>query len=219
MGTARAASAAVVRRRIAADLTDGRSSADQAIDDVVLVASELVGNAVRQLAVAVRATSTSTWDVDSDGLHDLGDRRRQRASADAAASAPTPDDVRAAAGWRSSPPLAADWGVRRRRGQASRLGPRRLPAESVDRRSLQRPSAAADAGLRNSGRQAAHHPQRHRQRGEVDGRRGPAPRATVVRARSTRSAFAAAQASIRSSAGSASSVVRSTAVVIADSAA
>jgi anti-sigma regulatory factor (Ser/Thr protein kinase) len=62
-----AASAAIVRRHLAQDLASYDLPAD-AIDDAVLVASELVGNAVRHTTAAPSDTLEVSWDVDSSGV-------------------------------------------------------------------------------------------------------------------------------------------------------
>lgn len=56
------ASAAVVRRAIAADLAD--RIPQSAIDEIVLVASELVGNAIRHSAPGLDGTLSVEWDID-----------------------------------------------------------------------------------------------------------------------------------------------------------
>jgi anti-sigma regulatory factor (Ser/Thr protein kinase) len=61
------ASAAFVRRQLARDL-DSYDLPVDAIDDVVLVASELVGNAVRHTTATQQATLDVTWDVDPSGV-------------------------------------------------------------------------------------------------------------------------------------------------------
>ncbi|MDT4970908.1 MAG: hypothetical protein QOG22_1051, partial [Pseudonocardiales bacterium] len=62
-----AASAAIVRRQLARDLASYDLPAG-AIDDAVLVASELVGNAVRHTSSADCATLDVSWDVDPSGV-------------------------------------------------------------------------------------------------------------------------------------------------------
>jgi anti-sigma regulatory factor (Ser/Thr protein kinase) len=62
-----AASTAIVRRHLARDLASYDLPAD-AIDDAVLVASELVGNAVRHTRATGSATLDVSWDVDSSGV-------------------------------------------------------------------------------------------------------------------------------------------------------
>jgi anti-sigma regulatory factor (Ser/Thr protein kinase) len=61
------ASAAFVRRQLACDLDSYNLPVD-AIDDVVLVASELVGNAVRHTTATQQATLDVSWDVDASGV-------------------------------------------------------------------------------------------------------------------------------------------------------
>lgn len=62
-----AASAALVRSHLARDLASYDLPAD-AIEDAVLVASELVGNAIRHAAAAGSTTLAVSWDVDSSGI-------------------------------------------------------------------------------------------------------------------------------------------------------
>ncbi len=62
-----AASAAIVRRQLAHDLADYDLPTD-AVDDAVLVASELVGNAVRHTDATESATLDVSWDVDASGV-------------------------------------------------------------------------------------------------------------------------------------------------------
>lgn len=61
------ASAAFVRRQLAFDL-GSYDLPDDAIDDVLLVASELVGNAVRHTGASHHGTLDVSWDVDSSGV-------------------------------------------------------------------------------------------------------------------------------------------------------
>ncbi len=61
------ASAALVRRELACDL-DAYNLPDDAIEDVVLVASELVGNAVRHTTATQQGTLDVSWDVDASGV-------------------------------------------------------------------------------------------------------------------------------------------------------
>jgi two-component sensor histidine kinase len=63
-----AASAAFVRRQLASDLGTYHLPEDT-IDDVILVASELLGNAVRHTAATRQATLDVSWDVDASGVH------------------------------------------------------------------------------------------------------------------------------------------------------
>jgi serine/threonine-protein kinase RsbW len=60
-------SAALIRHRIAEDLNDHGISPDS-IDEVVLVASELVGNAIRHAQPSASGTITVSWDVDDSGV-------------------------------------------------------------------------------------------------------------------------------------------------------
>lgn len=62
-----AASAALVRRRLACDLASYDLPA-QAIDDAVLVASELVGNAVRHTSESQSGSLDVSWDIDASGV-------------------------------------------------------------------------------------------------------------------------------------------------------
>jgi serine/threonine-protein kinase RsbW len=61
------ASAAFVRRQLACDLA-AYDLAPDAVDDAVLVASELVGNAVRHTTASAVGTLNVTWDVDATGV-------------------------------------------------------------------------------------------------------------------------------------------------------
>lgn len=61
------ASAAFVRRQLADDLAAYDLPA-QTIDDAVLVASELVGNAIRHTDVSRSGTLNVSWDVDESGV-------------------------------------------------------------------------------------------------------------------------------------------------------
>lgn len=62
-----AASAAIVRRQLAHDLASFDLPPD-AIGDALLVASELVGNAVRHTSAAESDTLDVSWDVDPSGV-------------------------------------------------------------------------------------------------------------------------------------------------------
>jgi anti-sigma regulatory factor (Ser/Thr protein kinase) len=62
-----AASAAFVRRQLASDL-GAYDLPDDTIDDVILVASELLGNAVRHTPASRQATLDVSWDVDASGV-------------------------------------------------------------------------------------------------------------------------------------------------------
>lgn len=74
------ASAAFVRRQLASDLARHNFS-PEAIDDAVLVASELVGNAVRHTRASASSTLDVSWDVDDSGVRvcvgDLSDQPPQ----------------------------------------------------------------------------------------------------------------------------------------------
>ncbi|MGI8762103.1 MAG: ATP-binding protein [Jatrophihabitantaceae bacterium] len=60
-------SAALVRHELAADLARHRLDADT-IDEVVLVASELVGNAIRHTPAAPPHPLDVSWEVEADGV-------------------------------------------------------------------------------------------------------------------------------------------------------
>jgi serine/threonine-protein kinase RsbW len=79
-----AASAAIVRQHIARDLASYDLPA-AAIDDAVLVASELVGNAVRHTSASESNTLDVSWDVDPSGVRvcvgDPSDQRPEMRSA------------------------------------------------------------------------------------------------------------------------------------------
>jgi two-component sensor histidine kinase len=61
------ASAAFVRHQLASELGAYDLEPD-AIDDVLLVASELVGNAIRHTAASPHGTLDVSWDVDASGV-------------------------------------------------------------------------------------------------------------------------------------------------------
>jgi anti-sigma regulatory factor (Ser/Thr protein kinase) len=61
------ASASVVRRRIADELIDIGISGE-AVDRVVLVASELVGNAIQHARPSAAAVIEVSWDIDGPGV-------------------------------------------------------------------------------------------------------------------------------------------------------
>ena len=101
-------SAALVRHSIADDLAGNGIDSDS-IDDVVLVASELVGNAVTHASAGFERGLDVTWDVERDAvvirvLDGSPDLPRQR-STDATATSGRGLTIVAA--------LADDWGVRR----------------------------------------------------------------------------------------------------------
>jgi anti-sigma regulatory factor (Ser/Thr protein kinase) len=103
-----ATSAAVVRRSIASDLADARVS-PECIDDVLLVASELVSNAVVHAPRAAPAELTVHWELRPDSVVvDVVDDNpalpRRRAA--------TEMDTRGR-GLFIVATLALDWGVRR----------------------------------------------------------------------------------------------------------
>jgi anti-sigma regulatory factor (Ser/Thr protein kinase) len=62
-----AASAAFVRHQLARDL-GYYDLPEDAIDDVLLVASELLGNAVRHTTASPQGTIDVSWDVDASGV-------------------------------------------------------------------------------------------------------------------------------------------------------
>jgi anti-sigma regulatory factor (Ser/Thr protein kinase) len=103
-----ASSAALVRRAIAADLAERDIPVDAA-DDVVLVASELVGNAVVHARAALDGDLAVTWNVAPDGvLVEVDD-----ASPELPQLRPTSDSESGGRGLRIVASLADDWGVRR----------------------------------------------------------------------------------------------------------
>jgi anti-sigma regulatory factor (Ser/Thr protein kinase) len=102
------ASAALVRHSIADDLAESGIDSDS-IDDVVLVASELVGNAVRHAAASFDSSLAVSWDVEADAvvvrvLDGSPELPRQRSSNDNETSGRGLAIVAA---------VSADWGVRR----------------------------------------------------------------------------------------------------------
>lgn len=101
-----ASSAAVVRNEIAADLTARRVTADS-VGDVVLVISELVGNAV--VHSGVKTDLDVAWDVEGDTVI-----VRVKDDSDVC---PTPRDAAADAtsgrGLAIVAALSAEWGVQR----------------------------------------------------------------------------------------------------------
>lgn len=103
-----AASAAIVRRQLARDLASYNLPAD-AIDDAVLVASELVGNAVRHTTASAAGTLDVTWDVDASGVRVcVGDPSEQQPQArTAGGSEPSGRGLRIVAA------MADEWGVER----------------------------------------------------------------------------------------------------------
>ena len=102
------ANAAVVRHSIAADLAD-HSVAPDRIDDVVLVASELVSNAVVHAANGVEEDLDVAWEVQPDCvLIKVVD-----ASPDLPRRRSTNDTDTRGRGLSIVASLALDWGVRR----------------------------------------------------------------------------------------------------------
>ena len=102
------AMAAVVRRSIAADLADRAVSQDR-IDDVVLVASELVSNAVVHAGNRTDEELDVTWDVQPDYVL----VKVLDASPDLPLRRSTNDTDTRGRGLSIVAALALDWGVRR----------------------------------------------------------------------------------------------------------
>lgn len=103
------ANAAVVRRSIAADLTD-RSVAPERIDDAVLVASELISNAVMHTAAHnLDEDLDVAWEIESDSVL----IRVVDASPDLPRPRSTNEDDTRGRGLAIVAALALDWGVRR----------------------------------------------------------------------------------------------------------
>jgi anti-sigma regulatory factor (Ser/Thr protein kinase) len=101
-----AASAALVRHSIADDLA-GRSVSQDSIDDVVLVASELVGNAVVHTAADCVDDLDVAWDVEAEAVvvrvaDPSGDLPRKRS---------TNDLETGGRGLAIVAAIAVDWGV------------------------------------------------------------------------------------------------------------
>jgi anti-sigma regulatory factor (Ser/Thr protein kinase) len=102
------ANAAVVRHSIAADLAS-RAVAPDRIDDVVLVASELLSNAVVHAATRVDEDLDVAWEVQPDCvLIEVAD-----ASPDLPRHRSTNDSDTRGRGLSIVAALALDWGVRR----------------------------------------------------------------------------------------------------------
>lgn len=103
-----AASAAIVRRQLARDLASYDLPSD-AIDDAVLVASELVGNAIQHTAASAAGTLDVSWDVDASGVRvcvsDPSSERPQPRTAG--------DDEPTGRGLTIVAAMADDWGVDR----------------------------------------------------------------------------------------------------------
>jgi anti-sigma regulatory factor (Ser/Thr protein kinase) len=101
-------SAALVRHSIADDLAGNGIDGDS-IDDVVLVASELVGNAVTHAAASFDSSLDVSWDLEADAvivrvLDGSAELPRQRS---------TKDTDTGGRGLAIVAAIAADWGVRR----------------------------------------------------------------------------------------------------------
>lgn len=101
------ASAAVVRSEIAANLADHRLT-QGSVDDVVLVASELVGNAVVHGDAVVDGALDVGWDVEDEQVivrvNDGSDARPELKQPDGTATG--------GRGLAIVDAIAADWGVR-----------------------------------------------------------------------------------------------------------
>jgi anti-sigma regulatory factor (Ser/Thr protein kinase) len=101
-------SAALVRHEIAADL-GARGFDRDSIDDVTLVASELVGNAVRHVQLAPADDLDVTWNIaETHVVLAVSDISRERPQVRAAATADT-----SGRGMTIVESLSADWGVDR----------------------------------------------------------------------------------------------------------
>jgi anti-sigma regulatory factor (Ser/Thr protein kinase) len=101
-------SAALVRHSIADDLAASGIDTDS-IDDVVLVASELVGNAVRHAAASFDSSLAVSWDVEPDAvvvrvLDGSSELPHQRS---------TSENESSGRGLAIVAAVSADWGVRR----------------------------------------------------------------------------------------------------------
>lgn len=101
-------SAALVRRAITEDLS-GHAVSRDCIDDVVLVASELVGNAVLHTPATFDAALDVAWDVEPDSVvvrvQDGGDTLPEPRFAD--------DTATRGRGLAIVAAIATDWGVLR----------------------------------------------------------------------------------------------------------
>lgn len=104
------ASAALVRHSIAADLLDRRVAAD-CVEDVVLVASELVSNAVVHAPAPEDAELDVTWEVEPDSVV----VRVLDSSPDLPRGRSTNETDSRGRGLFIVAALALDWGVRRTR--------------------------------------------------------------------------------------------------------
>ena len=102
------ASAALVRRLLAADLM-GRHVAQPWIDDAVLVASELVSNAVLHVRAPLDVQLDVTWEVEPDSVV----IRVLDSSADLPRGRTTDETDTRGRGLFIIATLALDWGVRR----------------------------------------------------------------------------------------------------------
>lgn len=102
-----AASAALVRSAIAADLHE-HCIAPRTVDDVVLVASELVGNAVVHTDARFDADLDVSWDV----LEDAVVVQVRDGSAEVPRRRTTSESETGGRGLAIVAALAADWGVR-----------------------------------------------------------------------------------------------------------
>lgn len=103
-----AASAGLVRRQLARDLASYDLPAET-IDDVVLVASELIGNAIRHTRASESGTLDISWSVDRSGVRvSVGDPSGEPPVA-RMGGADEPDGR----GLRIVDAIADDWGVER----------------------------------------------------------------------------------------------------------
>jgi two-component sensor histidine kinase len=134
-------SASAVRRELALDL-EFHGIGEEAIDNVTLVASELVGNAIRHSGIASDGELDVGWTVGADDVYlSVEDPSRALPKPRHA----SPDDA-GGRGLRIVDALTRDWGVE--------LTPRgkRVWARIATHRAL-----PTDRAPRDSGRQAAHH--------------------------------------------------------------
>ena len=101
-------SAAAVRRELGADLTD-RGVARERIDEILVVASELVGNAIRHSGAARTEWIDVTWEIDAAGITiHVGDSSME----DPQPRAAKPDET-SGRGLAIVRAISDDWGVQR----------------------------------------------------------------------------------------------------------